>query len=354
MYIIYGTQVALIILFIIATLLFLFMTEIQNKWKINNQLLILFYVALVIIAVTRPETTADTDNYIDAFKDGFFSDRIEPMFALIVRFAQFFSYPVIVGFTIYTIFSITPRFYFIKKQSANIWASIMVYMSYCYMAQDIVAIRSAVASAFVLFVIQFKMQNKPWHMVATIAIATLFHYTALIFLVFFVINPEKNHRGLYLAMLIGSYLLYFIGFDIRIFFPFLNYLPFLDYNLNDYNNSTAEVFGTLNGPQILRLTTCLLFWIYVDKIKSSYPHALTYLKVFTISLCMFPLFSSIATMGYRLYEIFASAETIGIPLCFMGIFRREYLNRAAIIVYTFYFFFFTSISNIAYWDPISF
>ena len=128
MYIIYGTQVALIILFIIATLLFLFMTEIQNKWKINNQLLILFYVALVIIAVTRPETTADTDNYIDAFKDGFFSDRIEPMFALIVRFAQFFSYPVIVGFTIYTIFSITPRFYFIKKQSANIWASIMVYM----------------------------------------------------------------------------------------------------------------------------------------------------------------------------------------------------------------------------------
>lgn len=354
MHIIYGTQVALIILFIIATLLFLFMTETQTKYKISNQLLVIFYVALVILAATRPERTADTNNYVNAFKDGDISDRIEPMFAFIVWFVHLFPYPVMVGLTIYAFFSITPRFYFIRKQSTNIWASIMVYMSYCYIAQDIIAIRSAVASALVFFVVLFKMQNKPWYMVGTIVIATLFHYTALIFLIFFIINPEKKRRGLYLAILIGSYLLYFTGFDIRVIFPFLNYLPFLDYNLNDYYNSTAEVFGTLNGPQILRLTTCLLFWAYVDKIKNSHPYALIYLKMFTISLCMFPIFSSIATMGYRLYEIFASAEAIGIPLCFMAVLEKRYLNRAAIIVYTFYFFFFTSIGNIAYWDPISF
>jgi hypothetical protein len=124
----------------------------------------------------------------------------------------------------------------------------------------------------------------------------------------------------------------------------------MDYNLNEYYYSTAKVWGTLNGPQILRLTTCGLFWIFVDKIKIIHPHALTYLKVFTISLCMFPIFSSIDIMGYRLYEIFASAEAIGIPLLFMGVFKKNVWNKAAIVVYTFYFFF-VSINNAAYWDP---
>lgn len=353
MQILYGTQVALIILFLLATCLFILPINKKNR-DIHQILFYLFFIVLVVLAVTRPETTADTGDYIAGFKKGDIASRIEPMFFLIVKLAKFFSYPVTIGFSIYALLSITPRFVFIKQQSPNIWASIMVYMSYCYMAQDIVAIRSAVASAFVLLVILFKIQNKVKHMIATIIIATLFHYTALIFFVLLIVNPNKTNRKFYIGLLIGSYILYFVGFDIRSVFPFLSYLSFMEYNLTDYYESTVEVFGTLNGPQILRLTTCVLFWVFIDKIITIHPQAMIYLKVFTISLCMFPIFSSIAIMGYRLYELFATAEAIGLPLLFMGVFKNRALNRAAIIVYTFYFFFSVSIFSNAYWDPVSF
>lgn len=350
MNILYNSQVALIILFILATVMFL-LPQNEKKRELDQLLFILFYVALIVIAVTRPDTTADTDNYIAGFKTGQGSSRLEPMYFLIIHFARLFSNPVLVGFTIYALLSLTPRFYFIKHQSTNIWASIMVYLSYCYIAQDIIAMRSSVASALVLFVILFKLQNKTLQMVITIVLASLFHYSALIFFVLLIVNPNKTHRGLYLGLILGTYAFYFSGFDIRDVFPYLNFLTFLEYNLTDYANSTAEVYGTLNGPQILRLSACILFWLFAGKIKQSSPHALVYLKVFTISLCMFPVFSSIATIGYRMYEIFASAEAIGLPLLFMGVFNKKSINRAAIIVYTYYFFY-VSINSIAYWDPI--
>lgn len=352
MYIIYGTQVALIILFLLATFLFILPQNNTNR-KTHRLLFLIFYICLIIIAVTRPETTADTDNYIEGFGKGNASSRLEPMYFLFIKFARLFPFPVLIGFTIYALLSITPRFKFISHQSPNIWASIMVYMSYCYMAQDIIAMRSSVASALLLLVIYFKMQGKTLYLVGTILLATLFHYSALVFFAVLFVNPNKITRWFYIGLLAGSYVLFFIGFDIRNIFPYLSFLTFLDYNLTDYANSTKEVYGTLNGPQILRLSACLLFWIFAGRIKESHPYAMVYLKVFTISLTMFPLFSSIDIMGYRLYEIFASAEAIGLPIMFMGVFRKKVLNRAAIIVYTFYFFY-VSINNVAYWDPASF
>jgi hypothetical protein len=349
MNILYGTQVALIILFLLATMLFILPQNKKNR-ELHQYLILFFYIALVVIAVTRPETTADTDNYISDFKTGQGSSRLEPMYFIIIKIAQLFSNPVLVGFSIFALLSVTPRFHFIKQQSINIWASVMVYMSYCYIAQDIIAIRSAFASALVLYVIHFKLENKTIPMVATILIATLFHYAALLFFVLLLVNPNKEHRLKYIALLVGSYGLYFSGFDIRTVFPYLKYLTFLEYNLTDYSMSTAEVYGTLNGPQILRLTTCLLFWLFSGKLKESNPYAIIYLKVFTISLCMFPIFSLIPTMGYRTYEMFASAEVVGLPIMFMGVFKKRWLNRAAIIIYTFYFFF-VSITSIAYWAP---
>lgn len=352
MYIIYGTQVALILLFLLATFLFILPQNNSNR-KIHRLLFLIFYVCLIIIAVTRPETTADTDNYIEGFGHGNASSRLEPMYFLLIKIARLFPFPVFIGFTIYALLSISPRFKFISHQSPNIWASIMVYMSYCYMAQDIIAMRSSVASALLLLVIYFKMQGKTLYMVATILLATLFHYTALVFFAILFVNPHKNNRWIYIGLLVGSYALFYIGFDIRIIFPYLSYLPFLDYNLTDFANRPNEVYGTLNGPQILRLSACLLFWLFSGKIRVTHPYAMVYLKVFTISLTMFPIFSSIDIMGYRLYEIFASAEAIGLPIMFMGVFRKRVLNRAAIIVYTFYFFY-VSINNVAYWDPVSF
>jgi len=352
MYIIYGTQVALIVLFLLATFLFIQPQTNKNR-KMQRVFFLFFYVCLIMLAVTRPETTADTDNYVEGFGKGNASSRLEPMYFLFINFARLFPFPVLIGFTIYALLSITPRFKFISHQSPNIWASVMVYMAYCYMAQDIVAMRSSVASVLVLFVIYYKMQGKTSYMVGAILLATLFHYSAMVFFALLFINPNKINRWFYIGLLAGSYALFFIGFDIRNVFPYLSYLTFLDYNLTDYANSTKEVYGTLNGPQILRLSACMLFWIFAGKIKKFHPYAMVYLKVFTISLTMFPIFSSIDIMGYRLYEIFASAEAIGLPIMFMGVFRKKVLNRAAIIVYTFYFFY-VSINNIAYWDPASF
>lgn len=350
MSIIYISQYLLILLFIMAAALFLF----SNLDRKNNYaLLSLYLISLVVIAVTRPETTADTDNYYAGFLTGSFSERMEPMYALIVSFARLFPFPVLIGFTIYAIMSVKPRFSFIKKYSTSVWASVLVYMSYCYVAQDIVAMRSSVASVLLLYIIDFKLRGEKRKMLLCIFIAILFHYTAIAFFVLFFVDAEKKQRRLYLSLLLGCYILCFNGFDIRyILLPFID-ISFLEYNLIHYISSTNEVYGTINGPQILRITTCVFFWINIDKIVQLYPNALLFLKIFTISLCMFPVFSSIDIMGYRFYELFSSAEILLLPICFMGALRKPVFYKTAILIYTSYFFF-NSITSLAYWDPASF
>ena len=350
MLILYKTQIVLIICYILSLFLFI-KNPLKNQWGSSNKvILICIGIFLIVAAVTRPEETADTDNYIYGFTRGVVSGRMEPMFSLIVTISRLFSDPVVVGFSIFAGLSIIARLYNIKKYSVNIYASIMIYLSYCYIAQDIVAIRSGVASALLLVAVDYKFQEKYKYMFFVICIATLFHYTALIFVILFFINTEKKQRLIYLSLLIGCYLLYYIDFDIRVFFPYLQYLTFFEYNLSSYSNSTEVVFGTLNGPQILRITTCLFFWIFIDRIFRKNMYSLMYLKIFTISLCMYPLFSSINTMGGRMYEIFSSAEAISLPICFAGVFDKPFLGKIAIIIYASYFFF-VSINSFAYWAP---
>lgn len=350
MFVLYGTQIVLIICYLFS--LFLFVKKPLNNQldPVNKIILVCMGIFLILVAVTRPEETADTDNYTYSFAQGVASGRMEPMFSFIVSIAHLFSAPVAVGFFIYASLSVIPRLYNMKKYSVNIFASIMIYLSYCYIAQDIVAIRSGVASALLLVAVDYKFQKRYNYMFSVICIASLFHYTALVFFILFFINAEKKQRLIYLLLLIGCYLLYYIDFDIRVFFPYLQYLTFLEHNLSSYSNSTEVVFGTLNGPQILRITTCVFFWIFVDRIYRKNTYSLTYLKIFTISLCMYPFFSSINTMGGRMYEMFSSVEAISLPVCFAGVFDKPFLSKIAIIIYASYFFF-VSINSLAYWAP---
>ena len=349
--IIYGTQIILIVCYLTLMFSLLKFPLEANSSFVPKKAIFLLGVLLIILAITRPEETADTDNYTYSFSRGVFTGRMEPMFAFIVWFSRCFSYPVIVGFFIYALLSIWPRLYFINKYSTNIYASIMVYLSFCYIAQDIVAIRSGVASAILLIAIDFKLKEKYKKMAIAICIACLFHYTSLVFFLLFLVDIKKRQRIIYLSILSVSYFLYYIDFDIRVIFPYLQYLTFLDYNVSTYAVSTETVFGTLNGPQILRITTCVFCWIFVDRITLKNKYALTFLKIYTISICMYPIFSSINIMGSRLYEIFASAEAIMIPICFIGVFQKSLLSKLAIIVYSTYFFY-ISITSIAYWAPI--
>ena len=134
---------------------------------------------------------------------------------------------------------------------------------------------------FILSKTKFKsFDDNKKYMIATILLASLFHYSALVFFVLLFVDPVKELRLLYIALLFGTYGLFFSGFDIKIIFPYLSYLTFLEYNLSDYSMSTAEVYGTLNGPQILRITTCLLFWAFSSRLKDFNPYAIIYLKVF--------------------------------------------------------------------------
>ena len=266
MFNLYCTQVALIICYILSLLFFVFRPLKEKQKPSDKIILILLGFFLVIAAVTRPEETADTDNYIYGFTKGDYASRMEPMYAFIIAFSRLFSYPAVIGLSIYAILSIVPRLYFIKKYSVNIFASVIIYLSYCYIAQDIVAIRSGVASALLLLAIHFKFQEKYKYMFCIILIASLFHYTALAFLVLYFINQHKKQRVIYLLLLACCYFLYFVNFDIRLLFPYLQYLTFLEHNISSYSDSTEMVFGTLNGPQILRISTCVLFWVFADKI----------------------------------------------------------------------------------------
>lgn len=133
MLILYKTQIVLIICYILSLFLFI-KNPLKNQWGSSNKvILICIGIFLIVAAVTRPEETADTDNYIYGFTRGVVSGRMEPMFSLIVTISRLFSDPVVVGFSIFAGLSIIARLYNIKIQCEYICFNndLFVLLLYC-------------------------------------------------------------------------------------------------------------------------------------------------------------------------------------------------------------------------------
>ena len=340
------TQFILSILFVFCCLFALTLPE--QKTRKQKELLGGMTIILILLATFRPSTMADYNAYISALKYG--STRFEPTFNLIRNITLSLNFSFIFSFFIYACLSIIIRVKAISETSPFLWGSMAIYLSYIMVVHDMIQIRAAVVSALFLFAIKFWLDRKIWRLIITIAIAILFHYSAISLIFILFLNTKEPRRGVYLALIAISYILALSNSYLTNIISFIP-INFVQAALRMYPMESLATVNIFNAVQLGRIFICLLFWAYIKTLQNKNSNSVLYLKIYTWGICFLPIFANSSVIAFRLYDLFTVSEIILIPMGFLILFKEKIIGKIATLLFATAMFLIT-ITSTLYWGSL--
>lgn len=176
------------------------------RYRKDNIKIVLYTImglgVLILISGLRYKVGTDYDNYLDYYIvysvldfQSIVSYANELLFILVIKIAYLFQEPqimfaIIAFLTVY----ITYRAILTQKEKISITLVFALYVFLYYM-YSLNIIRQALAIAIVLYSYKYIWQHDLKRFVLSIIIATLFHTTALLFLPFYFLCPNKNEKS---------------------------------------------------------------------------------------------------------------------------------------------------------------
>lgn len=338
-------KVFITFLFLICLIMSLLTGIKVSKWQ--KVMIYVFAFLMVLIATFRSEDMPDYSNYYQAIvnANSYDAGRFEPTFNLI-RFLAF-NVPLVVFF-IYACLSIFTRVTQIIKLSPLVWGSMLIYLSNIFILHDMIQIRAAVTSSLLLVALPYHYERRFWPYALVCLIATLFHYSAVVFFLLWFINPKSNQRGLYMGCLLVSYCMAVLGITVT---QVISYIPFRPIQLlyYSYSSKVDEFVNVFNLLQLGRCAMCVCLWMVVDRIQEKYTLFMLLIKIYTIALCTLPLFSDIPAVAVRFNQLLLSVEMIMVPSAFYFIIKQNIVAKVLTAFYATVLFVFT-ITNSQYWS----
>lgn len=336
------TQIAIILVF--TFLLLLRISGYSNICNRSNAFRWLVLIILIIISASRPKEMADYENYVAAFTY-YGTLRFEPAFTIIRYIAQLFSCPATIGLLFFAIIAVLIKGFAIKKFKIPFIDAIIIYLTYIYVAQDLVAIRSGAAASVLLMALYYRNDNII-KSVCLFLFAIMFHFSAIFFIIIYFISPHKLNRLLYLALIAFSYFYYI--FDVQLINNIINQfysvttLNILTYTVNEIN--------ALNLLQLGHTFVCVVMWMRIKKLQYNNNKTILLLKLYTIAVCLVPILADFIQIALRSAELFYTVELLLIPIAFKSLFSSKTLNNMSFIMYSIVMFYLV-INDLAYWNP---
>lgn len=354
------TQILLLFVFFICCLLFLFSSEKRPLLNLGNRIgyidnkalrqpLVLITISLILIAVFRYPGMADYRGYKLDFESYHDFDTSEPFYDLIIFIAQITPWPWMIGSLIIATIGISLKITYIEKYSPVVWGSVLVYLSYIYVVQDLIAIRSACAAAMLFPILENSVKRNYKKALMFNLGAICFHVSSIIFIPLIFLNKEKGYRFLYV---IGIFLSYYLANQGILFGKLIALLEIGNIGNKYMEYAYGEETNIFNIVLIVRVIICIIAWMFYKKMYNMYPQMLLYLKIYTIGIILFVLFSDIVSAAIRLQELLLIVEIILIPCLFISVFgENKVLSKISIITYAVMAFFLLTFNNYALWRP---
>ena len=287
----------------------------------SSQYLILYVIIgmLLIIATTlRPEEMVDYDNYAYAYRMG--STRLEPTFIILREIGHFFTNSHLIMMFFYALISITITMIAIYRNSPTLWYSMLIWLSYIFILQDMIQIRQAIASATFLYSIPYiESRNFKKYAICNI-FAACFHFSALAVLPLYFLSPHKKYTLFYISLIPIALLLFLSNMKIVFLIENIN-IDFIAQLWSTKANTlqATENVTLFNKRQIIQCLLCTFLWCKINKITEIYPSALIYLKIYTIAIATFILFFDIPDIASRLNVLFIIVELIIVPITIISL-----------------------------------
>ena len=329
---------AIILLFIYCLFLSLALANKKlylTSYKFYHQCLFIGLL-LVFVIIFRGEWLPDYTPYCEAFYHG--DSRLEIMWGIIRSLTLWTGSPHAL-FGIYGAIAVFFTLSGIFRQSKTIVFSILVWLSYLYIIQDMIQIRQGVASALFFYSIRFITEKRWKPFIALNLIGATFHVSAIAVLPLYFINTQKLQSKFYLFLIPLSYCLYFFKLGIVYLIQFIpiDFIQFLWETKSQTLDVTAGVL-LFNFRQIAMVSICIFLWFHIKRILAFYPSCIVHLKIFTIAIAVFILLFDVPDIASRINVIYTSAEIIAIPAA-MYAFKRLNLGKLAVAGISVIFFF---------------
>lgn len=318
--------------YIIIIAVFLILCLVGEELKKNKQWLLLAMVLfLIAFAGFRSNDVSIDHSIFQAFYDkalpfktlfsnpGIFfkAAKVEPSFLIVASFIK--TYLPTLGFTLlmvlFALFSVALKAKAIVKYSEFIFFSLFIYLCNTFMLHEIIQIRAGLAAAVVMLAFEPLVERKAGKFLLILLLATLIHYSALIFLPFYFLNTKKINPIVYLAVIIIPFLLSTLKFDpISLLLKYD--LGVYSEKLNIYITEQLRLKHSINKINLtiifqLLLSVFLLF--YRTDILEKNKYSLLFLKINMISIGVFYLFFSLPVFAFRLWEMLSIVQIFLIP-----------------------------------------
>lgn len=185
----------------------------------------------------------------------------EPAFIFLNKFIGSFTNQFIFVQIVISFICIIPILLYFIKNSTNMWFSTVVFICMNFYNFIFSGYRQAIAISITVLAIKYINEKKLLKFVLTVFLASLFHQSALIFLIAYPLNKIKISIKYVLIAFFGSIVLYFGGYEI---------IPLL---LNNYDRHQIVILGEGNN-YLLLLFLMTFFGIMSNKFSGK--HFLNY------------------------------------------------------------------------------
>lgn len=273
-------------------------------------------VILTIMAGLRPKgVDPDYDNYVNAYVYG--SERVEPAFIFISNFVKIVFDNIIGLFLVFAILGVTLKFIAIRQLSPFYLLSVLIYFSNFFFLHEMIQMRAGVASAILLLCIKPLCERNFKQFAILLILAVCFHYTALVFVFFIFIDPQKINRLLYTILIPIAYLVVLSGYTASYI---IKYIPvdsvqvLFDMYSNDINGGIGNQLNIFNFIQLFKCSIYFFLLYNIHKILIFNMYAVLLIKIYAFSLIAFALFSDIPAISFRISELLSIVEIVIIPM----------------------------------------
>lgn len=287
----------------------------------NRALLIITILLLGLLAGLRgPEVSKDYQSYQKNFfyiyemvgsNDGIFLPLIEPGFAgiiIIVRSIFQINYDVAI-MLFFGLASVFLKTITIRKFAINPYLVILFYYSQYFLLHEMTQIRIGFASAIFFIALIYYLKGNRKAYILIVLIATIFHYSAIMYLILLFFNSKNFNKYVYAGILIISLVLGYLKI------PFLNFLGDLNPanfsgRLSNYadlvESGFADEINVFNTINLITILCAFFYIIFITKEKLIEDKALLlFLKCTIFSIFLLSLLSGIPSLAFRFSELFA-------------------------------------------------
>jgi hypothetical protein len=228
--------------------------------------------------------------------------------------------------------------------SNSFFLTIILYVTSLFLLHEMTQIRVGVAAGILCLSLKSVYERKLGRFLLFILAACFFHYSSLLFVVVYFLNPHTFNKTLFISAIIAGCVLGIIQFNI--FGPGLLSI-FSNTKVEIYNKFAkrdAQNWNIWNFGFLINLALTLLLAFYADIIQQYNKYAYLMVKIAVLSIMSYLLFSGIPILALRSSELYGIVQIFLYP-SIIYIFRNKLIGYAILIsisMFNFYIYFYYS------------